>query len=94
MAAFSEHMGSGFRIRVDPDREEVVTLIEVQGMGPDGGGRPGAPEQFSVIFRGGAGEHLPQRIYPMNHEKLGEFDLFIVPIGPDDQGMRYQAVFA
>ena len=91
--AFSEHRGSEFRIHVAPDREEVLTLIEVKRLGPDGGGRPGAPEQFSVIFRGGAGDHLPQRTYPMDHETLGKFELFIVPIGPDDQGMRYQAVF-
>jgi len=24
---------------------------------------------------------------------MGEFDLFLVPIGEDDQGFRYEAVF-
>jgi hypothetical protein len=36
---------------------------------------------------------LPQRIYRIEHATLGAFDLFLVPIGPDAQGLRYQAVF-
>jgi len=37
---------------------------------------------------------LPQRIYPMEHAHLGVFELFLVPIGPDQHGMGYEAVFA
>jgi len=88
-SAFAECLGSGFRIRASAEREEAVTLIEVQELGSSGPG-----EQFSVIFRGGQGDHLPQRIYRMEHEKLGLMDLFLVPVGPDDKGMLYQAVFA
>jgi len=29
----------------------------------------------------------------MEHEKLGTFDLFIVPLGPDSAGMRYEVIF-
>ena len=88
-SAFAGCVGNTFRIRASEDRAETVTLIEVQELGSSG-----PREQFSVIFRGGQGDHLPQRIYPMEHEGLGRMDLFLVPIGPDDEGMLYQAVFA
>jgi hypothetical protein len=28
----------------------------------------------------------------MRHEELGQFALFMVPLGPDERGMRYQAL--
>jgi hypothetical protein len=36
---------------------------------------------------------LPQRIYRLEHAALDPLEIFIVPIGPDAEGMRYQAVF-
>ena len=49
---------------------------------------------FSLIFRGGYGRYLPQRLYRVAHEALGELDIFLVPLGPDSDGvMRYEAVF-
>jgi hypothetical protein len=35
----------------------------------------------------------PQRIYRVEHEALDPLDLFLVPIGPRDGGMQYQAIF-
>jgi hypothetical protein len=48
---------------------------------------------FSLIFRGPQSSVLPQRTYLLSHATLGEFPLFLVPIGPDDAGMRYEAAF-
>ena len=50
-------------------------------------------EQFSLIFRAAMTPVFPQRTYRLEHETLGPMDLFLVPIGPDETGMRYQAVF-
>jgi hypothetical protein len=30
----------------------------------------------------------------VEHTTLGRFDLFLVPLGPDDAGARYEAVFS
>jgi hypothetical protein len=30
----------------------------------------------------------------LGHAELGDDDLFLVPLGPDERGMRYQAVIA
>jgi len=56
---------------------------------------PSLREQpFSVVFRHrDARQHSPQGIYRMDLPGRGAIDLFIVPIGPDAQGMRYEAVF-
>jgi len=50
-------------------------------------------EQFSLIFSGPMTPVLPQRIHALRHEKLGELNLFLVPVGPDEQGMRYEVIF-
>lgn len=49
---------------------------------------------FSVLLRGPADLTFDQRIYHLSNETMGEMDLFIVPVGPDQQGMRYEAVFS
>lgn len=50
-------------------------------------------ENFSLIFRGPLSPYYPQRIYRLNHDLLGELELFLVPVGPDGSGMLYEAVF-
>lgn len=49
---------------------------------------------FSLIFRGPSDPLLQQRLYSLKHPALGGLDIFLVPIGPDQQGMCYEAVFA
>jgi len=29
----------------------------------------------------------------MEHPGIGTFELFLVPIGPDEKGLRYEAIF-
>jgi hypothetical protein len=56
---------------------------------------------FAVLFHGPIEPVLPQGIYRLQHAQLGELELFIVPVGPDDPSgpekqptvMRYEAVF-
>ena len=48
---------------------------------------------FSIVFRGDSELNLEQQIYHISQDTLGDMELFIVPIGPDDKGMRYEAVF-
>jgi hypothetical protein len=50
--------------------------------------------QFSLIFTGIPSPWLSQGMYKLDHPKVGEFELFLVPIGPDAAGMHYQAVFS
>jgi hypothetical protein len=35
-----------------------------------------------------------QQTFRLSHPELGEFDLFLVPLGPGPEGMRYEAVIS
>lgn len=65
---------------------EATDLREAQGAGL-------RSRQFSLVWRGPPGARLEQRIHRVSHPRLGDLGLFLVTIGPDAQGMRYEAVF-
>ncbi len=48
---------------------------------------------FSIVFRGPMEPFLEQRTYKLSHEKIGEIEIFLVPLGPDKTGMKYEAIF-
>ena len=50
-------------------------------------------EKFSLLFQGPPHILLPQQIYRMAHAQLGEIELFIVPVGINEAGYSYEAVF-
>jgi hypothetical protein len=50
-------------------------------------------KNFSLLFRGPLAPVLPQCIYHLNHDTLGSMEIFLVPVGPDSEGMQYEAVF-
>jgi len=50
-------------------------------------------EQFALELLGPNDRLLPQRIYWFEAPALGRFELFIVPVGRDAQGIRYEAAF-
>ena len=50
-------------------------------------------ERFSLYFVGPGDFYLPQSIYRMEHDALGTLEIFIVPVGKEEAGYRYEAVF-
>jgi hypothetical protein len=67
----------------------LVKALEFGEAVVTGGRRP-----FSLEFTNPKKDaYLAQQIYPLEHEGLGVLDLFIVPLGPDSDGMRYEVVF-
>jgi hypothetical protein len=48
---------------------------------------------FQLKFRGPGPGYLPQQIHLLQNDKLGTHPLFLVPIGQDQTGFVYQAVF-
>ncbi len=50
-------------------------------------------QQFSVIFSTSTSEVYEQGVYAVSHPKLGEFELFLVPVSGDEKGVHYEAVF-
>ena len=90
LETFSPYVGDTFWVRLSDGRVET-RLVEAHPWGARGPETSRQP--FSLVFVGPGRVVLPQQTYPVEHESLGEFDLFLVPLGPDGAGNRYEAVF-
>ena len=92
VGTFAPHQDAPFRLHPDAGDPLDLRLVEVTPLG--GGTAPaGGRAPFSLVFRGPRAPVLPQRIYLLEHEAIGTIEIFLVPIGPDQEGMRYEAVF-
>jgi hypothetical protein len=87
---WSEYLGGSFELSDDGRGTIIMMLAEITGLGH---GALGRRDPYSLVFRGPASPVLPQRIYRFRHERMGDLELFLVPIGPDGEGMRYEAIF-
>jgi hypothetical protein len=90
VAVFESRVGERFRIRADSVGELEAELIEARSLGK---ARQGGRAPFSLSFRTRQTTPLPQRIYVVEHDQIGPYDIFLVPVGPDGVGMVYEAVF-
>jgi hypothetical protein len=89
---FKPHLGEIFRVTVDEERQMLVKLTEVSAWGPGASkGRPRVP--FSLVFHTVPEAVVPQAIYRVESDTMEPMELFLVPLGPDERGMRYEAVF-
>jgi hypothetical protein len=69
-----------------------IELVEVSEHAS--GTREGFRAPFSLLFHGPLAPVMPQAVYRVANERLGAFDLFVVPVGPTPAGaMRYEVVF-
>jgi hypothetical protein len=81
-----------FSIRLDGTEPIDLELVSVTEAGS--ASKPEARPPFSLHFLGPASsQYLIQRTYRLEHEHMGAFDLFIVPLGPEMGRMRYEAIF-
>jgi hypothetical protein len=89
---FQPHVGELFHILVDEETRLPTKLTEVHPWGPGAAaGRDRTP--FSLVFHTVPGAVYPQQIYRVESESMQPFEIFLSPIGPDERGMRYEAVF-
>jgi hypothetical protein len=97
---FAGQLNTTFWIHAAPARSIQVKLVEARprqdrplkpGQRPPG---DAGNEKFSLFFSGHRSELLPQNTYTFEHEALGRFDLFIVPVGTRNPlKITYQMVF-
>ncbi len=90
---FSKCLNQTFRIHIAHGASLEVELIQVSGLTP-ADDAPDRRQPFSLLFRGPAEVTLEQGIFKIENETLGELELFVVTIGPDDEGMRHEVVFS
>ena len=97
VAEFSPFVKATFPTHLEPGDVLELELIEARVIGrtsqADGADAP--RRAFSLTFRGPRGRPLGQRIYPIEHPRLGTLGIFLVPLGPegDPDGLHYQAIF-
>ncbi len=89
---FSQHLNTNFRLVLDPPKQVELKLTEVKGY-LSKENEQGGMERFSAFFTGPKDLRLPQGTYRLEHSAMGTFDIFLVPIAEDAQGLRYEAVF-
>ena len=85
---FSESLNSKFLIDREDGESIALDLVELR----DGFSDPRS-ESYSLLFRGPGTFVLPQQIVKLKHDQLGEFELFLVPVGRDANGVYYEVVF-
>lgn len=82
--AFQLHLEEGHGVSI---RLEMVNLLG--GHDPERSAR----QPFALEFSGPMEPLLQQRIYCLDNPEVGELELFLVPVGPQDGRQRYEAVF-
>jgi len=89
---FAPYLNQIFRLRLEGIEPLELELVQVAPAGQLA--RPGSREPFSLQFLGPvSSQYLVQHIYRLEHDALGALDIFLVPLGPEDGRMRYEAIF-
>lgn len=89
---FADKVGQVFAMTFDDAPAIALTLTDAELLhtrqSPQGKRPP-----YSLIFLAEDERILPQKLYRLEQEALGEITIFLVPVGKDARGVRYQAVF-
>ena len=97
LETFAQHLKSKFMVKTDQvgaAAAVAAAAVEVELIEAQAAGSTPGQEQFSITFRGPLNAPLRQGMHRFEHAEMGEFDLFIVPIKRDQEGMYYEAAFA
>lgn len=87
--SFTPLVGNTFHLANEAGGDQDLTLVEaVEITGTAADRKP-----FSLVFQSQTEDVLPQSIHTLEHASLGRLDIFLVPLGPSKEGMRYEAVF-
>jgi len=89
---FRQHINTPFRLVIDAPKPIDLTLVAVDSR-PSEAHEQAGMERFSVFFMGAREFVLPQATYRLAHPQMGEFELFLVPIGQEPDGFRYEAIY-
>jgi hypothetical protein len=89
---FSDKVGDAFAISEEGMPAIALTLKEARPLNPEWGLK-GVRPPFSLSFLAADPRVLPQRLYRLEHPRLGAVTIFLVPSAKDDQGVSYHATF-
>jgi hypothetical protein len=87
-AEFAKHLHTKFRIRINESESVEAELADVSDLRLSE-----RQERFAVVFRTSNETFLGQGTRDVEHDQMGEFTLFLVPVGRDEEGIEYEACF-
>lgn len=85
---FASNLNTTFQVSTDNAETIAATLVEVSELTLSA-----RQERFAIVFRLPNEPFLGQGMRRLQHESMGEMELFLVPISSDDEGTCYEAVF-
>jgi len=85
-AAFLSQLRTTFVIN-DGSRKVPLKLIEVSDLGSKG-----RREAFSLVLSGSSSSTLKQETYLIDHEKLGQFSMLLVPVFARNKNVFYYEI--
>jgi hypothetical protein len=96
--AFSKCLNSTFILHREAEQDVRLELTDACEQQPSGFetalAADASHEKFSLMFRGPQTAVLPQNTYTFEHGRLGRFEMFIVPVGVQNQTHGcYEAIF-
>jgi len=89
---FEPHEGGVFVLN-EENLPALEFQLETAERLPERGGPPGMRPPFSLTFRCAEPQALVQGHYHFAHDGMGKPEFFLVPIGRDEAGVIYQAIF-
>lgn len=88
---FKPFLDQTFKVQFENDKILDAVLIDVTEHQPVKGIKR---VPFTLIFRTNQKEaYYIQSTYILIHPDHGSIPIFLIPIGPDKDGMKYQAIF-
>ncbi|MEO8435572.1 MAG: hypothetical protein ABI596_11810 [Pyrinomonadaceae bacterium] len=85
---FSKYLNTKFRVTYGESLALETELSQVGELQLDG-----QQERFSLFFLGPREPLLNQGMYTFDHDQMGGFTLFMVPMQPHANGTLYEVVF-
>jgi hypothetical protein len=93
---FSSQLNSVFQVTLEDGTSVPLILKEAtkRTARKSEGPQAKAYERFSLVFIGPWDQVLEQRIHSFQHPRIGNFEIFIVPvISRDTSGAHYECIF-
>lgn len=85
---FAKHLNTKFRVRLNENETVEAELIEISEHLISA-----RQDRFALVFLAANEPFLGQGQREFEHDQMGEFTIFLVPIERDDRGTSYEAVF-
>jgi hypothetical protein len=87
-ATFAKQVNTEFQVHDSAAKSFKLKLAQVVKIS-----KTAQQEAFSLLFQGPATHYIAQGIHKLNHAQLGEIDIFLVPVGKNQDGFEYEAIF-